>query len=399
MARSIAGLFNDRDSAEAAIRDLKAAGFDASRMGIVTQDKGVNQDLAEEHGTRATEGAVTGGLIGGSIGALMAATGALVIPGIGPFISGGILATALVGGTAGWLVGGLAGLGIPREEAEYYEGQVQQGRTLVTVDAQGREAEARSILLRNGAEDLQDRGFGGYDTTDMAGAVDTTLASAPLSDRAATTLADTSVSDTSYVAPDVRASGRADTMRQGEEDLRVPVVEEELVAGKRAVEEGRVHVHKDVVEEKQSVTVPVQREQIRVERVAVQGDAANVADAFVERDIDVPLKGEEVVVGKRAHVVEEVRIRKDQVTEDQQVSDTVRKERVYIDGVDDTATASRDDYLKTDASDAASSVAGTARDATDSVGSAIRNAAEGAKDTVEDAGNAVGDTVRRATDR
>jgi uncharacterized protein (TIGR02271 family) len=58
-------------------------------------------------------------------------------------------------------------------------------------------------------------------------------------------------------------------------------------------------------------------------------------DAFTERDIDVPVMGEELVAGKRAVVTEEVRLRKDAVTEDQQVSDTVRKERVTVEGADE----------------------------------------------------------------
>ncbi len=165
MARAIAGLFNDRAAAEQAINDLKSAGFDGSRIGVVMQDKQQTKEFAQEHGTQSTETAVGGSIIGGTAGALLAATGALVIPGVGPFITGGILAS-LIGGAAGWLVGGLVGLGIPKEEAQYYEDRVQGGSTLVTVDAQGRDAEARQILLRDGAEDLQDRGYGGgYDTT------------------------------------------------------------------------------------------------------------------------------------------------------------------------------------------------------------------------------------------
>jgi len=396
MARSIAGLFHDRGSAEQAIADLKAAGFDASRIGIVTQDKEANKELAEEHGTRSTEGAVTGGIIGGSIGALLAAAGALVIPGIGPFISGGILATSVVGGAAGWLVGGLAGLGIPKEEAEYYEGQVQQGRTLVTVDAQGRDAEARSILLRDGAEDLQDRGFGGgYD----AGA--TTTAATPAAER-----------DT--MGTPVQ-SNRADSTSSTEGDIRVPVVEEELVAAKRQTEEGRVHIHKDVIEEQQSVSVPVQRETVHVERVAVTDQDANVTDAFVERDIDVPLVGEEVVVGKRAHVVEEVRIHKDQVTENEQVTDTVRRERVVVDGVEEpmhsttgtdvttgtgvTNSGSMNSSVQDEGIRTASPIDENMRASGQGVGGAIRNAAETVKDKAQGVADTVADDTRRATDR
>jgi hypothetical protein len=154
MARSIAGLFPDRTSAEQAIVDLKNAGFDPSKIGIVMRDRNEARDVAAAQGTHSTEGAVAGGIIGGSLGAILVAVGALAIPGIGPIISGGVLAT-LVGGAAGWLVGGLAGLGIPEDEARYYEEQVGQGKALVTVDAQGRDDEARQILLSDGAENLQ----------------------------------------------------------------------------------------------------------------------------------------------------------------------------------------------------------------------------------------------------
>jgi len=323
MARSIVGLFANRQAAEQAIVDLKNAGFDPSRIGVVMQDKKEAQEVAHEHGTSSTEGAVGGSIIGGTAGALLAATGALVIPGIGPFISGGILATALVGGAAGWLVGGLVGLGIPKEEAEYYEGRVQQGSTLVTVDAQGRDSEARQVLLNAGAEDLQAQGYGGgYDEGQVA--------TAPMTQTVPT------MPRTQVQQP---ITNQVDTTTTNDTDIRVPVVEEELVVGKRQEELGRVRIHRDVVEEQQSVDVPLQRERVTVERVAVSGTTdTNLNDAFREQDIDVPVMGEEAVVGKRVHEVEEVRLRKESVTEQQQVSDTVRKERVIVDGVDDQGT-------------------------------------------------------------
>ncbi len=323
MARSIVGLFANRQTAEQAIVDLKNAGFDPSRIGVVMQDKKEAQEVAHEHGTSSTEGAVGGSIIGGTAGALLAATGALVIPGIGPFISGGILATALVGGAAGWLVGGLVGLGIPKEEAEYYEGRVQQGSTLVTVDAQGRDSEARQVLLNAGAEDLQAQGYGGgYDEGQVATAPMTQTVQA--------------VSQAQVQQP---GANRVDTTATSDADIRVPVVEEELVVGTRQEEFGRVHIHRDVVQEQQSVDVPLQRERVTVERVQVSGATdANLGEAFQEQDIDVPVMGEEAVVGKRVREVEEVRLHKEAVTEQQQVSDTVRKERVIVDGVDDQQT-------------------------------------------------------------
>jgi hypothetical protein len=157
MAQVIVGVFPDRVPAEDAIIALKEAGFDPTHIGFVTRHSpeaqrmagGVGTDLGADLGT----GAATGGILGGALGAILAATGTFVIPGVGPFIAAGILASAIVGGAAGAIVGGLVGLGVPREEAEYYNRRVQQGATLVTVDAPGHEDEARTILMRRGAED------------------------------------------------------------------------------------------------------------------------------------------------------------------------------------------------------------------------------------------------------
>lgn len=160
MTRTIAGLFPDAESAERAIVDLKNAGFGPDRIGVVLRDSREAAEMADEQGTATTEGGVAGSLIGITAGAVLAATGTLVIPGIGPFVSAGILATSLVGGAAGWLVGALVGLGIPKDEAQYYEDRVQRGSALVTVDAAEREHEARTILRGNGAETIEHRDAG-----------------------------------------------------------------------------------------------------------------------------------------------------------------------------------------------------------------------------------------------
>jgi uncharacterized protein (TIGR02271 family) len=119
----------------------------------------------------------------------------------------------------------------------------------------------------------------------------------------------------------------------GGSDIRVPVEEEELVVGKRRAEEGRVHIHKDVIEEPVSTSVQLEREHVVIEREPFSGQV-DATNAFQEQDIDVPVYGEEAVVSKQVRGVEEVRLRKDVVTDQQQVSDTVRKERVVVDGVD-----------------------------------------------------------------
>jgi len=159
MTRSIIGFFPDRVTATRAITELSAAGFDTAHMGVVLPDAPAQRDETTDQGQDGptAEAAVGGGIIGGTAGALLAATGALVIPGVGPFIAGGILAS-LVGGTAGWLAGGLVAQGLSREEAVEIEERVQRGSLLVVVQAQGRDAEARQILRRAGAEGLEMRG-------------------------------------------------------------------------------------------------------------------------------------------------------------------------------------------------------------------------------------------------
>lgn len=153
MVRPVVGVFHDSASAEQAIMDLKQAGFETDRMGLLMKSRQETKEVAADTGIKPGVGAVTGGVLGAGIGAILAATGTLVIPGIGPFVSAGILATAIAGGAVGAIAGGLVGLGIPHAEAQYYEDRVRVGDALVTVDPGGRETEAREILLRDGAED------------------------------------------------------------------------------------------------------------------------------------------------------------------------------------------------------------------------------------------------------
>jgi hypothetical protein len=166
MTRAVAGLFASPEQAQRAIEALTAAGFTSDDIGVVLADRGETTSAPESDSgglhvvrdihtpvsaTESPEATAAGGILGGTIGALMAATGALVIPGAGPFIAGGILAT-IAGGALGALAGAFVGLGFTNEEAEHYEREVHAGRTLVTVKADGRELEATSILVDSGAE-------------------------------------------------------------------------------------------------------------------------------------------------------------------------------------------------------------------------------------------------------
>jgi hypothetical protein len=149
MATYVAGLFEAREAAEEAIGALHNAKFDGSLIGMVTPDGQAQEDTIV--GEETVEGAAAGVVIGGVAGGILASAGALVIPGIGPFLSAGILMTTLVGGAAGGVAGGLAGLGIHKERAQEYEHHVYGGRTLVIVEAGDRETDAHRILHEYGA--------------------------------------------------------------------------------------------------------------------------------------------------------------------------------------------------------------------------------------------------------
>jgi uncharacterized protein (TIGR02271 family) len=118
----------------------------------------------------------------------------------------------------------------------------------------------------------------------------------------------------------------------GDEEIRIPVMEEELTATVREQEAGAVRIEKDVVAEERTLEVPVTEERIRVERRVVDR-AATAADAgaFEETVIDVPLRSETVDVQKQARVTGEVVVSKEAVERTEQVTDTVRREEVYVD--------------------------------------------------------------------
>jgi uncharacterized protein (TIGR02271 family) len=111
--------------------------------------------------------------------------------------------------------------------------------------------------------------------------------------------------------------------------------EEELRVGKTSRETGRARLKKFIVTEQVQTTVPVQREEVRVEREPITdanaGDAMD-GPALSEEEHEVVLNAEQPVVEKNVVPKERVRLDKETVTEDVQVSEEVRKERIEAEG-------------------------------------------------------------------
>jgi len=111
--------------------------------------------------------------------------------------------------------------------------------------------------------------------------------------------------------------------------------EEEIAVGTTAREAGRARLRKYVVTEHVQTTVPVRREEVRVEREPITdaniGDAAD-GPAISEQEHEVVLHEEQPVVEKRVVPKERVRLDKQTVTEEQPISEEVRKEQIEIEG-------------------------------------------------------------------
>jgi uncharacterized protein (TIGR02271 family) len=275
---TIVGVFDDQAHAQAAVAELRRLGFREDQIGVISHDRTTSTKTTGDRGTHMAEGAAAGAAAGAGIGALWAlGIAAGMLPAIGPVIAGGLLASVLAsaagGAAAAGLIGALIGLGIPEEEARYYEGEFKAGRTLVTIKANGRYDEALAVVRRHG----------GYD----------------------------------------RSTGRTTT---GE---TIKVHEEELKARKHPVETGEVRVRKDVVTEHKTLDVPVKREEVVVERHPASGTASS-SDIRPGQEIRIPVKEEKVTVEKQPVVTEEVRVGKQQVTETERVAGTVRKEKVEV---------------------------------------------------------------------
>ena len=160
---TIVGVFSDRAEAQRAINELRRANFREEQLGVLSPEGRTtvagDAEVEQTTGSKVVEGAGIGAATGAGVGALWAlGIAAGVLPAIGPVVAGGLLISVLAsaGGAAavGSVVGALVGLGVPEEEATYYETEFKAGRTLVTVAPEGRYDEAWRTMRACGAREL-----------------------------------------------------------------------------------------------------------------------------------------------------------------------------------------------------------------------------------------------------
>ncbi len=157
----VSAMFDSQTHATEAVQELRQMGVSDSQLSFISQHS--NDGVAHDGGDGEAEGAGKGALAGAGVGALFGLAAAF-IPGVGPFITAGVLATSLgaagggalagavVGATSGAIAGALANAGYTKDEADYYGSAVESGHFLVAVETSGAlsDDQARAVLARHG---------------------------------------------------------------------------------------------------------------------------------------------------------------------------------------------------------------------------------------------------------
>lgn len=178
MDRTVVALYDDLTSAQKAVESLVDEGFPRSNISLLANDA-TNEYAqylkAPAVKTATTKDAVTAGqgasfgTVVGALTGIVVGLGALTIPGVGPIIAAGplatglgVLGTAAVGAGAGAITGGvtaaLVKTGVSEREAEYYTEGVRRGGTLVVVHTNDQQiASAERIINNYGPVDIQQR--------------------------------------------------------------------------------------------------------------------------------------------------------------------------------------------------------------------------------------------------
>ena len=272
MTHTVVGLFDSKTEAQAAMRDLTAAGFAEENIDF--------SNRRYDDTTTDTLGAMTSS------------------PG--------------TGGISGFFN---SLFGDDTTTAQNYTNAASDAEAILTIqtDSDERSRQIADILDRNGAVDVDERTnqyqanyaqSGG--TTQNA----TTQNTATTENRTATT-----------------------------GDMKIPIIEEDLQVGKRAVESGGVRVRSRVIEKPVEETLRLREEHVVVNRRPVNRDVTDAdMSSFKEGDIEITGRSEEAVVSKQARVVEEVEIGKQVSEREQVVSDTVRRTDVEVEEVNTDVT-------------------------------------------------------------
>lgn len=154
----VSAVFDSQSEAERAVSQLRNAGVQDSAISVIAQhEQGQDAVTTDGSGEEVAKDVVGTAALGAGAGTLLGIA-ALAIPGVGPLVAAGAIASAAIPGAAlagaaiGAAAGGVTGLlkdhGVSGEDADYYEGRINDGGVFVSVDADG------ATVNRQAAEDI-----------------------------------------------------------------------------------------------------------------------------------------------------------------------------------------------------------------------------------------------------
>jgi uncharacterized protein (TIGR02271 family) len=211
----------------------------------------------------------------------------------------------------GGIADDLANMGIPRQEADFYNHEFEQGNTVVTVHTNNQQ-QVFNILKKDGGYDFNTNQGQETNYGPITGATTATT------------------SNVAANATNVANTANMPGAPTGERKIELRA--EQLQPETRWVQAGEVELTKRVVSEQQTIDVPVTREEVVIERHPVSG--AQVSNTPIQANenetIRIPVSEEQVNVEKQTVVTGEVTVGTRKVQETEHFTDTVRREELEI---------------------------------------------------------------------
>lgn len=372
MSRTITALFDTRADAEAGRARLLEANVDADNIRIHDADSsGLGRDGDMTTGSTMGGSSMAGSTTGTTTGSAMGTTGGSMADRTTLDRSYGATGTdgEYDAHRSHGFWASIKNAFLPDEDRATYEEGIRRGGYLLTADVDEDEVDHAVAALENahGSVDMEQR------SSDWKNAGWAATPAMFGRDRTETAKVDTARMDTARTDMGTRTTGTNDA---------IPIVEEQLVVGKREVERGGVRVRSYVTEKPVHEQIRLRQEHVNVERRPVDRPLSDADNAFRERTVEMTERGEEAVVGKTARVVEEVVLSKSADERVEDVNETVRRTDVEVENL---TGANRTSGTTT------GTVAGTARGAAESLGDKARDVVDKVKDAV------TGDGTRSGT--
>jgi uncharacterized protein (TIGR02271 family) len=296
MAKTLVALYDTVPEAERVVQELMADGFARSDIHLALNDTM----------SRATQGST--------------------VQGDAAYAGATLLAT-------------LTDLGVPADEAHAYAEGVRRGGVLVVVESGDDQAErGMAILQRLHPVNMHER-TAQWRQAGWTGAAATTSTATPASSAATPTR-----SAQAPARAETRGADQAATPRrvEGQEEVTIPVVEEDLTVGTREVERGHVRIYSRVTERPVEEAVRLREERVTVERRPVDRPATEADLAAAQQEgIELTETAEEPVVTRRARVVEEVVVQKEETERTETVRGTERHTEVEVQREPENATTAQ----------------------------------------------------------